>query len=111
LPQGVEWMKNILDYISENKIITVKQIPYNQVVNEICPGQTPKSVQIFANNLSREWKDGKKIRSKSPLYNICAKRLEEPSSKSCLGNEEMTNDKLNYANEILEIRNSITKGA
>jgi hypothetical protein len=104
-------MKNILDYISETKIITVKQIPYSQVVNEICPGQTSKSVHIFANNLSQEWKDGQKIRSKSPLYDLCAKRLKEPSSYLYLGNEQRTNDKLNYANEILEIRNSITKGA
>jgi hypothetical protein len=100
-------MKNILDYISENKINKVKQIPYNQVVNEICPGQTSRSVRTFAYSLSWEWKDGKQVRSKSPLYDICAKRLEEPPSKSYLGNKEMTNDKLNYANEILEIRNSI----
>jgi hypothetical protein len=81
------------------------------VVNEICPGQTSKSVQGFANSLSMERKDGKNVRSKSPLYDICEKRLEEPSSSSYLGNEEMTNDKLNYANEILKIRDSITKGA
>ena len=111
LPQGVEWTKNLLGYIIENKIITVKQIPYNQVVNEICPGQTSRSLQYFANSLYLETKDGKSIRSKAPLYDICAKRLEEPPSNSYLGNEEMTNSKLNYANEILEIRNSIIKGA
>ena len=104
-------MKNFVDYIIENKINKVKQIPYNQVANEICPGQTSTSVHSFANNLYLEWKDGKRVRSKSPLYDICAKRLEEPSSNSYLGNEEKTIDKLNYANEILEIRNSITKGA
>ena len=104
-------MKNFLGYIVENKIITFKQIPYNQVANEICLGQTSKSVHNFANNLSWEWKDGKTVRSKTPLYDLCEKRLEEPSSNSYLGNEEMTNDKLNYANEILEIRDSITKGA
>jgi hypothetical protein len=81
------------------------------VAHEICIGQTSTSVHIFANNLSREKKDGKIVRSKAPLYEFCAKRLEEPSSSSYLGNEEMTNDKLNYANEILEIRDSITKGA
>jgi hypothetical protein len=104
-------MKNFLDYIIENKSITAKQIPYNQVVNEICPGQTSKSVGQFAKSLSQEWKDGKNVRSKSPLYDICAKWLEEPPSRSYLGNEEMTNDKLNYAKEILKIRDSITKGA
>jgi hypothetical protein len=111
LPQGVEWMNNILDYITENKFITVKQIPYNQVVNEICPGQTSMSVQNFANGLSQEWKDGKNVRSNAPINDICAKRLEEPSSSSYLGNEEKTNHKLNYAKEILKIRDSITKGA
>jgi hypothetical protein len=103
----VEWMKNFLGYIIENKINKVKQIPYNQVTNEICPGQTSTSVEVFANNLSKETKDGKQVRSKTPLYNICAKRLEEPASNSYLGNEEKINDKLNYANEILEIRNSL----
>jgi len=110
-PQGVEWMKNLLDYIIENKIITAKQIPYNQVVNEIVPGQTSRSVQELVNRLPRERKDGKNVLSKSPLYDICAKRLEEPSPSSYIGNEEMTNFKLNNANEILEVRNSILKGA
>ena len=111
LPQGVEWMKNVLGYIIENKIITVKKIPYNQVVNKICPGQTSASVKCFANDVARVWKDGKYVRSKSRLYDICAKRLEEPSSNSNLGNKDKANSKLNYANEILEIRNSIIKGA
>ena len=96
--------------IIKNKITTTKKIPYNQVVDEICPGQTSWSVAKFASNLARETKDGKTVLSKAPIYDICAKRLEEPPLKSYLGNEEKANDKLNYANEILEIRNSILRG-
>ena len=104
-------MKKLLVYIIESKIITAKQIPYNQVANEICPGQTAVSLTKFGNSLFQERKDAKKVQSKSPLYNICAKWLDDPPSQSYLGNEEKKNDKLNYANEILEIKNSILKGA
>ena len=112
LPQDVEWRKNLLEYIVQNKIITVKKIPYNQVVNEICPGQTSASLQLlFSNDLSGESKDGKQARPKAPLYDICLKRLEEPYINSYLGNEKKADSKLTYANEILEIRDLILKGA
>ena len=110
LPQTVEWMEQFLRYIVDNKITSSKKIPYDQVSKEICRGETRFSISHFASSLSQEWKGGKLVRSKDPLYEICDKKLNEPSLVSYLGNEEKANSKLDYINQILEIKHTILKG-
>ena len=107
LPQGVEWMEDFLKYVVANRIVTPKQIPFNQVVKEICPGQTSRIIIDFANNLHKEWNGTKYVRSEDPLHEICTKRLDEPSVYSCLGNEKIANSKLDYIEKILELKNTI----
>ena len=104
-------MEDFLKYIVANQIVTPKQIPYNQVVKDICPGQTSKTISEFANHLTRERDGRKKVRSKDPLHEICTKRLNEPSAKSYLGSEKKANYKLEYVERILELKNSIVKGS
>ena len=53
LPQNEEWRKDILRYIIEKKFGSVKEIPYNKVVRDVCPGQTSDALSLFLNNLSR----------------------------------------------------------
>ena len=105
LPQGVEWMRDVLDYIVKNKVLTVKDIPYNQMLKEVCPGQTSQTIGRFVCNIQREWNGTKLIRSTQPLHEICLKRLNEPSVTSYLGNEKKTDAKFKYAEDIIEIKN------
>ena len=111
LSQGVEWMEDFLKYVVANRILTPKQIPYNQVVKDICPGQTSRTISNFVNHLHREWNGEKLVRSKDPLHEICTKRLNEPTAQSLLGSEKMANSKLEYVEKILELKNSIAKGS
>ena len=111
LHQGTEWMEAFCKYIVENKITNKKQIPYNHVSKDICPGQTPMCIQIFANNIAKEWKDGKRIVSQKPFNEQCFKQLQEPDPHNSLaGNEEKRAVKMNYINDILEIKTIISKG-
>ena len=107
LPQGVEWMEDFLKYIVANRIVTPKRIPFNQVVKDICPGQTSTIISEFANNLLIERNGTKRVRSKDPLHEICTKRLEKPPVNSYLGSEKKANSKLQYIEKILELKNTI----
>ena len=104
LPQGVEWMRDVLDYIVKNKVLTVKDIPYNKLLKEVCPGQTSTAISSFARNIQLEWNGTKLIRSTQPLHEICLRRLNEPNKYSYLGNEKMAEKKLRYAEDIIEIK-------
>ena len=105
LPQGVEWMRDVLDYIVKNKVLTVKDIPYNKMLKEVCPGQTSRTISSFASQFQREWDGKRQIRSTQPLHQMCLKRLNEPSVYSYLGNGKKTDAKLKYIEDIIEIKN------
>ena len=100
-------MEDFLKYIVANRIVTPKQIPFNQVVKDICPGQTSRIISEFANSLFLEWNGEKRVRSKDPLHEICTKRLNEPPVNSYLGSEKFANSKLEYIEKILELKNTI----
>lgn len=107
LPQGIDWMKDFLKYMEKNRIIAKKDIPYNKLVNEMCPGQTTRSLAVFANSIPRKWDGKKMIRSNEPFHEICLRWLNEPSPNSYLGNEKMANARLEYAEEIVKIYQSL----
>ena len=98
-------MRDVLDYIVKNKVLTVKDIPYNKMLKEVCPGQTSWTIKSFAADIQREWDGKKKIRSTQPLHQICLKRLNEPSANSYLGNEKKRDAKFKYAEDIIGIKN------
>ena len=100
LPQGVEWQKNALCYIIEKKFGSVKETPYNKVIRDVCPGQTPKSLSMYLNSLSR-------FASDMPFYEYCRKHLNNPHPSSHLGNEELITQKSEYVSKILEIKRKL----
>lgn len=110
LPHGLQWMESILRYMVANEITKTKQIPYSQIVKEICPGQTNRSVRVFLNGISNERKDGKTIRSNDIFHVICKRRLNEPSYNSILGSDTISNAKLDYINHILRTKKSLLTG-
>ena len=100
LPQNVEWQKHVLRYVIENKFTSGKDIPYNKVVMEVCPGQTSLSLSILLKNVSKSAKD-------TPFHESCQKFLKNPNPHSYLGNEELAQKKSEYACKILEIKQKL----
>ena len=96
----MEWQKDVLRYVIENKFTTSKYIPYNKVVMEVCPGQTSISLSKFLFNVSQCAKD-------TPIHESCQKFLNNPNPNSYLGNEELAQKKSEYAFKILEIKQKL----
>ena len=100
LPQNEEWRKDVLRYIIEKKVGSIKVMPYNKLVRDACPGQTSRSLSIYLRNLSRNAGD-------APFYEYCRKHLNNPHPNSCLGNNELIETKSEYVYKILEIKQKL----
>ena len=100
LPQNEEWRKDVLRYVIDNKFGSVKDIPYNKVVRDVCPGQTSRALSTFLNNLSRSAGD-------KPFYEYCKKHSYNPNHSSYLGNEKLAETKFEYACKILDIKQKL----
>ena len=100
LPQNEEWRKVVLRYVIEKKFGRVKEIPYNKVVRDVCPGQTSHTLSTFLNNLSKSTGD-------MPFYEYCRKHLNNPPPTSYLGNDELAKAKSEYASQILQIKQNL----
>ena len=98
--QNVEWMNDILRYIVKEKFASTKEVPYSRVIRDCCPGQTTQSVSKFLNDLKRCGKD-------TQLHELCKKRLSNPSPNSYLGNDEMAQEHLQYACEIVKLKQTL----
>ena len=100
LPQNEEWRKDVLGYVIEKKFGSVKEIPYNKLVRDVCPGQTSHTLSDYLNSFSRHAADG-------PFYEYCRKHLNDPHPNSYLGNEELAKAKSEYASQILQIKQKL----
>ena len=100
LPQNEEWRKDVLRYIIDKKFGSVKKIPYNTLVRDVCPGQTSISLSTYLNNFIRYAGD-------SPFYEYCRKHLDNPPANSWLGNNELIETKSEYVYKILEIKQKL----
>ena len=98
--QTVEWRKDALRYIIKEKLASTKEVQYSRVVRDSCPGQTTVSVRTFLSNISRGGKD-------TPLHELCKKHLDNPPHNSLLGNEEMAQEYLQHASEILKLKQTL----
>ena len=96
----MEWQKDVLRHVIENKFTSFKEIPYNKVVMEVCPGQTTHSLSMFLRSLVQKAKD-------KPLHESCKKFLNNPHPKSYLGNEDLAQMKSEYAGKILETKQKL----
>merc|ERR1712062_344363 len=97
LPQNEEWRKDVLRYVIDNKFGSVKDIPYNKVVRDVCAGQTSFSLSAFLSTLSLSTGD-------KPFYEYCRKHLNSPNHNSYLGNEKLAQKKSEYASKIVQIK-------
>ena len=100
LPQNEEWRKDVLRYVIDKKFGSVKEIPYNKVVRDVCPGQTSKSLSTYINSISQCAGD-------MPFYEYCRKHLNDPPPSSYLGNELLITKKSEYASQILQIKRKL----
>ena len=100
LTQNVEWQKDVLRYIIERSYGSVKVIPYNKIVMDVCPGQTSHTLSTYLNNLSRQ-------AGVAPFYEYCRKHLNDPHPNSYLGNNKLTETKSEYVCKILEIKQNL----
>ena len=100
LPQNEEWRKDVLRYVIDNKFGSAKDIPYNKVVRDVCPGQTTNSLSVFFKGLSISNGD-------QPFYEYCRKHLNNPHPSSYLGNETLAQTKFEYACKILDIKQKL----
>ena len=98
--QNVQWMSDVLRYIVKEKFASIKEVPYSRVVRDCCPGQTTHSVSRFLNNLTKYEKD-------TQLHELCTKRLTNPSPHSLLGNDEMAQEHLQCASEIVKLKQTL----
>ena len=100
LTPNVEWQKDVLRYIIEKNYGSVKVIPYNKIVMDVCPGQTSHTLSTYLNNLSR-------YAGNAPFYEYCTKHLNNPHPNSYLGNNELIETKSEYVYQILEIKRNL----
>ena len=100
LPQSGEWQKYVLRYVIENKFNSFKDIPYNKIVMDVCPGKTSSSLSNFLRHVSQSAKD-------TPIHEYCKKNLNKPYPTSYLGNEELAQTKSGNACRILEIKQKL----
>ena len=103
LPQGVEWKKDVLRLIVDKKVESLEDIDYNQLVNDVCPGQTTQSLQIFIAHIRRTTVEGKQIMSKEPLHELASKSIRNPGNNSSLCSETMAQKKCDHACSIVKI--------
>ena len=100
LTQNVEWKKDVLRYIIERSYGSVKVIPYNKIVMDVCPGQTSHTLSTYLNNLSRQ-------AGVAPFYEYCRKHLNDPHPNSYSGNNKLIETKSEYVCKILEIKQNL----
>ena len=100
LAQNFEWRNDVLRYIVKEKFANTKEVPYSRVVRDCCPGQTSHSVSLFLNSVKRSEKD-------TQLHELCKKRLADPSPNSYLGNDKMAQEYLQYACEIVKLKQTL----
>ena len=87
-------------YVIEKMFISVKLVPYNKIVRDVCPGQTTDALSLFLRYLSISTGD-------QPFYEYCRKHLNNPHPSSHLGNEKLAQTKFEYACKILDIKQKL----
>ena len=106
LPQSIDWIRELLDHIVDTKTKSTNDLDYFLLCQEMFPGQTPYSLDSCITrflNLSRQ----NKMLENTPLCDIISDKLSNPSPQSILVCEKKRTKKLQYAEDIVEIYESI----
>ena len=103
LPQNLEWKKDVMVYLVDNKVECLEDIDYNKLVKDVCPGQTTNSLQHFIKNIPKTTVKGKHILRKEPLHELASKSISDPGNSSFLCSETMVQKKLDHACSIVKV--------
>ena len=105
LPMTVDWKKDILNYIAKNKIIDKSKIDIDQLLHDVAPGQTKRSLLQYLDNLKRETIDGKPKYSDKTLFDCASKKLREQKQYDPCFNENNKRElkRLEWCEEIVAI--------
>ena len=103
LPQNLEWKKDVIVYLMDNKIEWLEDIDYNKVVKDVCPGQTTHSLRVFIRDIRKRTVKGEKILHKEPLHELASKRINDPRNSSFLCDETVVQKKLEHACSIVKV--------
>merc|ERR1712223_1935887 len=87
LPMTLDWKKDLLHHIVENKVKTKKELDIEFILKEIAPAQTSLSLLNYLNNLKQEQINGVTKQSKLPLCELASKRLIEKNPSDPIFNE------------------------
>ena len=87
LPLTNDWKEDVLLHIVNDNIKHKKEMDIDQVLEEIAPRQTSKSLLLYLDRLTRETVNGVKKQSKLPLCDLASKRFKEQDPSSSLFNK------------------------
>ena len=103
LHQSLAWKKDVMMYLTDEEVESLKDDDYNQLVQDVCPGQTTKSLQRFIYDIRRTTVEGKQIMSKEPLHELASKSIRNPGNNSFLRSETMAQKKCDHACSIVKM--------
>jgi len=103
LPMTNDWKKDVLSHIVNNNIKHKKEMDIDQILKDVAPGQTSKSLLIYLDTLKRETINGVTKPSKLPLCDFASKRLKEQSPSDPLFNENHKNEqkRLEWCQDVI----------
>ena len=103
LPLSPEWKKDFRLYIIKHKIRHYKELDLGFIVDEVCPGQTSKSISYYANYVQQIPKNIKNL----PLYEIMKIKMNVKAPNSLVFNSKKMEKDLQRKNDIVDLYKSI----
>ena len=103
LPMNNDWKKDVLSHVVNNNIKHKKEMNIDQILKEVAPGQTSKSLLIYLENLKIETVNGVRKQSKLPLCDLASKTLKEQSPTNPLFNENQKGEqkRLEWCQDVI----------
>merc|ERR1712150_158689 len=103
-----EWKKDFMLYVIKHKIRHPKELDLSLVVDEVCPGQTRKSVSEYAHHYMSDYKKRRTISNLYlPLDEIIKMRMNDKNQQNPLFNEKKMEKYLQRKNDIVDLYKSM----
>jgi len=96
----LDWKKNVVNYIVDNKIEDKNDIDAYEIEKNLCPGQTVASIKKFVNGI---YQTSRKYDETEPLFMTCSRRFSK-DGKLILINNDFRNyfHKENHIQEVVD---------
>ena len=98
LHQSLAWKKDVMMYLTDEEVESLEDDDYNQLVQDVCPGQTTHSLRDFISSIRAATVEGKTIKRKEPLHELASNCSIRLCSKT-----RMLQKKLDHACSIVKI--------